>query len=149
MSEVTEDRYAAMAGPALAAELAERALPISGKVEELRARLREDDEKAAQDDADGPADLVEGEEITPDDVEETEPRQPVDYVTEPLVLSAEQAAQLTRGEARLRAFVKHVNPLTVRKYVEGDAVVAVTDEPNNVAVVLPFGIEVALVTEED
>ena len=46
MGETYED----MAGPALAAELARRELPVSGRVDELRARLREDDEKRAQED---------------------------------------------------------------------------------------------------
>lgn len=149
MGDKIKDRYDDMGGPALAAELADRELAISGKVDELRDRLRAHDaERAAQEDADGPDEVVEGEETGDEVVELPEPREPVEYAAGRLVLTEEQASLLTRGEAKIRAFVKHVNPMSERKYVEGDSVVAVLDHTARLALVLPFGIEIPL-PEED
>ena len=46
-SDEEGDKYDEMGADALKAELKKRELPVSGKVDELRDRLREDDEKAA------------------------------------------------------------------------------------------------------
>lgn len=43
-----DDKYDAMDGPALKEELKKRELAVSGKVDELRERLREDDAKKAE-----------------------------------------------------------------------------------------------------
>lgn len=143
------DRYDDLTGPELASELTGRGLSVTGKVGELRARLRDDDEKRAQEPADGPSPDHVGEEQADDGSEVPEPREPVEYRPDGLVLTEEQARQLTRGEARLRASVKHVNPMTERKYAAGDRVVVIFAEHDRRALVLPFGIEIELTEEQD
>lgn len=143
------DRYDDLKGPELAAELTRRELSVTGKVDELRDRLRADDERQAQAAADGPDPDSGG--ADPADVvpEAQEPREPTEYLPGAVVLTEEQARQLTRGEARLRAASKHVTPMTERKYIAGDRVTAVFVWASRKALVLPFGIEIDLSEEQD
>lgn len=143
------DRYDDMVGADLAEELADRELPVSGRVDELRARLREDDERRAQQPEDPTVDAGEGEDTEADDVDVPEPREPVDYVPMAVVLTEDQARQLTAGEARLRQFTKHVTQMTARKYCVGDRVTGIAVPATGVLLVLPFGIEVTLETPEE
>lgn len=142
------DQYTEMTGPVLAAELGRRELNVSGKVEELRDRLREDDrqraEKAAQADADGSDDAPEGEEAA----EVPSQREPADHSTVmAVVLTEDQARALTVGEASFARFLKHVTGYTSRKYVAGDSVIGLADWENNVCRVFPFGVEIKLEEE--
>lgn len=148
MSE--RDKYDEMRGPELAEELAKRELPVSGKVEELRDRLREDDAKPVND----PPEAPEGSEDAPDpetegeEVEVPEQREPVDYDAGKVVLTEAQARVLNAGEASLRRHFRYVFGMAERKYGEGDTVVVVMDWANNVARTLPFGIEIPLDVED-
>lgn len=143
------DKYDDQTGAQLSAELVKRELPITGRVDDLRARLREDDEKRAQAPQDGSDPDSEGEETEADDVDVPEPREPVDYGAGAVVLTEGQARQLTAGEARVRQFTKHVSHLSVRKYCEGDRVTGIFDYPNALFLVLPYGVEITMEPEED
>lgn len=142
------DKYDEMTGPVLAEELAKRELPVSGKVDELRDRLREDDKaKAAQGDGDGSGTTSEGEETPAGEVEVPEPRQPVSHEPMMVVLDEDQARILTAGEARVRRFTKHVQAHTDRKYCAGDRVTGIADWENQLCRVLPFGVEIPIRAE--
>jgi len=138
------DKYDEMKGPELAEELTRREIAMTGKVDELRARLREDDEKRAQASADGPEPGGEGEETEADDAEIPEPREPARIQPYGVKLNEEQARLLTAGEARLAQFFKHVTPTGSRKYAAGDQVMAVASPEDTKVRVLPFGIEIEL-----
>jgi hypothetical protein len=150
VADKVRDRYDEMSGPALAAELQDRELPLSGKVDELRDRLRADDaEEGAEPSPDGTDDVPEGAETGEEAFDLPEPRDPVEYAAGTLTLTEEQARQLTAGEAKLRQFTKHVNPMSTRKYAEGDQVLAVLVPESGYAIVLPFGIEISDSGSED
>lgn len=138
------DRYEDMKGPELAEELAKRELPISGKVDELRARLREDDELRAQSDADTSNPDPEGEETDADDIEVPEPREPLRIQPYGVRLTEEQARVLNAGEARVLQFTKHVSRVTPIKYAAGDQVMALGSPESTHVRVLPYGIEIEL-----
>ena len=131
-----KDKYDEMTGPLLAEELARRELNVSGKVDELRARLREDDARRAQEGADESGEAYEGEETQ--DV--PEPRQPVDHDARALVLTEEQARKLNAGTANVRRFTKHVTPVPEVKYAAGDRVMAIRHPLNSGYSVLPHGV---------
>lgn len=146
------DQYDEMTGPALSEELARRELPVSGRVEELRARLREDDEKRAQSNTDGP-DETGGAPDTEDDesngVDVPEPREPVDYSPMAVVLNEDQARVLNAASAALRRHFRYVMSMSERKYCAGDKVFGVADWANGVCSVLPFGVEIELEQEDE
>lgn len=129
------DRYDEMKGPELAAELASRELPMQGRVDELRDRLREDDAQPAND----PSAEDAPEESETDDVEVPEPREPIRSEAMLVYLTEEQARALTSGEAALSRFMRHVMPIEAQKYCAGDQVMAVESDALRV---LPFGIEI-------
>jgi hypothetical protein len=142
------DRYEGMIGADLAAELAKRELPVSGKVEELRDRLREDDEAKAQKDADAPDPAPEGEETEADGVEVPEPRQPIEQFTVQCELSEETARELTRLEARVAQFLKHVAPSKPFKYCAGDRVIGI-DLGDGYVHVIASGVRIKVDTENE
>jgi hypothetical protein len=127
-----KDRYDEMSGAELAAEAQERELPLSGKVAELRERLRAADASEGAGTGEEASDLP-------------EPREPVAYAVGTVTLTEEQARQLTAGEAKVRQFTKHVSPTPIRKYAEGDQVPAVLVPAEGYALVVPFGIRIDLV----
>lgn len=143
MSEA-KDRYDEMTGPVLAEELGRRELAVTGRVDELRARLREDDAKRAEKAAEAPDEGDGGEETDTDDIDVPEPRQPIGYDPMSVVLNEDQARTLNGAEARLRRHFRHVTPVAERKYCAGDRVTGIGDFENNVCRVLPLGIEIEL-----
>jgi hypothetical protein len=138
------DRYDDMKGPELAEELAQRELPVTGKVDELRDRLREDDQKRAQEDADGADPADEGEGAPDEEIDVPEPRQPVEYSPMVVLLNESQARRLTAGEASIQRFTKHVSSISSRKFVAGDRVFGIADWENSVCRVLPLGVEIEI-----
>lgn len=138
-----KDRYDEMTGPQLGEELSRRELTVSGRVDELRARLREDDARRAengdQGDADDPNPDPEGEDPETDDIEVPEPREPSVVEVVQVTLDEDQARALTAGEARMRQFLKHVNPIAEQKHCAGDQVLALETD---VLQVLPFGVQI-------
>lgn len=147
------DKYDDMTGPTLSEELAIRGLPVSGKVDELRERLRENDAQKAED-ASNPADEGDDTPYAENEAEEdAQPeRDPEHYEPMSLVLNEDQARALTAGEAKMAQFLRHVMPFSQRKYVAGDRVFGVVVREINACRVLPFGIEVPLdesETQED
>lgn len=145
---VIRDQYDEMTGPVLVAELGKRELNVSGKVEELRDRLREDDvrraEKAEADKNDPP----QGEETGEDASDVPEPRKPADYGPMVVILNEDQARVLNASEAGLKRHFRYVTPMASRKYAEGDRVTGIADWANNVCRVLPFGIEIELDSDQ-
>lgn len=145
-----KDRYDDMTGPVLAEELGRRELPVSGKVDELRDRLREDDaRKADQGAQEGSADEPVGDTPSVEEVDVPEPRDPVDYDAGKVILSEDQARILNAAEASLARHFRYVFQTATRKYCAGDTVLVVMDWPNSVARVLPFGVEIPLDSDED
>lgn len=144
------DRYDDMTGPALGEELSKRQLAVSGRVEELRDRLREDDNRKAEEEAqraaDGSDPTPEGEDTDADDVEVPEQREPWDMEILRLELTEDQARELTRREAGISRQFKHVAPFEPRKYLPGDRVAGVTVD-RKTAVVL--GTNVTLQLDND
>lgn len=146
MSE-TKVNYDEMNGAQLGEELARRELPVSGKVDELRARLREDDEKRAQEAVTGSDDPAEGEETSGAEVEVPEPREPLRMEFLTLTLTEDQARELTRREAGIARFMKHVAPFEATKYLEGDQVIGVTVDRKTAAVLGVVGLTIELEPE--
>lgn len=142
--KVIRDQYDDMTGPVLVAELGKRELNVSGKVEELRDRLRAHDAEQAQKAADGPDDTPEGDETDADSTEVLEPRAPVDYSPMAVVLTEGQARQLNAGETSIKRHFRYITSLAPRKYGAGDRVTGIADWENRVCRVLPFGVEIVL-----
>lgn len=144
---MSADKYDDMTGPMLSEELARRELPVSGRVDELRDRLREDDEKRAQASGGGPDDGSESEETEAGEVEVPEQREPVDQELIKLTLTEEQARELTRAEAAYARHMRYVFRFEPRKYLPGDGVAAVTYD-RRTATVLGIGATLALSEDE-
>jgi hypothetical protein len=144
------DKYDALTGPELGEELKRRELPISGRVDELRDRLREDDaRKAAESNANVPDPGSEGEETEAGEVDVPEPREPLRIQPYGVKLTEEQARVLNAGEARVLHFTKHVNKVTAIKYAAGDQVMALGSPESTHVRVLPYGIEIELTRDEN
>jgi hypothetical protein len=142
------DRYDDLKGPELAAELSERELSVTGRVDELRDRLREDDEKRAQAAADGPDGGPATSDPTEAGPEVPEPRKPLEMAVLVLSITEDQARDLTAREAGVARFLKHVAPFEARKYVAGDRLVAVTADHRTAAVLGVVGLVVRLDSDQ-
>lgn len=138
------DQYDDMKGPELAAELAQRELGVTGRVDELRDRLREDDQKRAQADADGPDTPDEGDGTEEPEIDVPAPRVPRREQPYGVRLTEEQARVLNAGTASVLHFTKHVNRVAARKYAAGDQVLAIGSPEDTKVLVLPFGVEIEL-----
>lgn len=145
---MSADKYDDMTGPMLAEELSRRELPVSGRVDELRDRLREDDEKRAQASGGGPDDGSESEETEAGEVEVPEQREPIEQELVRVRLDEDQARALTRAEASYARHMRYVFKVEPRKYLPGDEVAAVRFGDDGVVTVLGIGASLALSEDE-